>query len=309
MTDAPLHPAGTPASSLSYRAGILTALLGGICLSTSGLYIRAIETADAWQVLFYRSLALTVFLGAVVAWRSRGRLWHEIAATGSSGVLAACGLVVAFFGGIYAMQNASIANAVFLFAVSPLFAAVIGWMLLGERVRRATWIAIVIAAAGIALMVARGLTLGHGAGNAAGLVAGFGFGVFAVALRRGKLADMLPAALLAGILATLLAALVCLTVGDGLALPGDDIGWSMAMGVFALGAALILFTVGSKVISAADIALLSLLEVVLAPVWVWLVIGEVADGNVLLGGAIVLAALAGNALSGMRSKPPALPHG
>jgi drug/metabolite transporter (DMT)-like permease len=79
----------------------------------------------------------------------------------------------------------------------------------------------------------------------------------------------------------------------------------MGAGLLALGMAL--YTLGSRVVPAAELTLLSMAEVLLAPVWVWLVLGETAAGSTLAGGALVLAAIAGNALSGMRRKPLAPP--
>ncbi len=80
----------------------------------------------------------------------------------------------------------------------------------------------------------------------------------------------------------------------------------MSMGVFQVGAGLILYTLGSRSLPAAELALLSLAEVLLGPLWVWLFLDETASLNTLVGGAVLLAAIAGNALSGKRRKPPAI---
>lgn len=78
----------------------------------------------------------------------------------------------------------------------------------------------------------------------------------------------------------------------------------MGMGVFQVGAGLILYTLGSKTVPAAELTLLSLAEVLLGPLWVWLFLGETITAYTLIGGTILLAAIAGNALSGARRKPP-----
>ena len=80
----------------------------------------------------------------------------------------------------------------------------------------------------------------------------------------------------------------------------------MGMGVFQVGAGLILYTLGSRSLPAAELTLLSLAEVLLGPVWVWLFLGEGASMNTMIGGAVLLAAIIGNALSGKRRKPPAI---
>ena len=97
---------------------------------------------------------------------------------------------------------------------------------------------------------------------------------------------------------------ICAALGLGFALSPNDTGISLGMGVFQVGAGLILYTIGSKTVPAAELTLLSLAEVVLGPVWVWLVLGETATPNTLIGGAVLLTAIAGNALSGARRRPP-----
>ena len=97
---------------------------------------------------------------------------------------------------------------------------------------------------------------------------------------------------------------ICLGLGLSFELSPVDGGIAMGMGVFQVGAGLILYTLGSRSLPAAELALLSLAEVLLGPLWVWLFLGETASVNTLIGGAVLLAAIAGNALSGKRRKPP-----
>lgn len=115
---------------------------------------------------------------------------------------------------------------------------------------------------------------------------------------------MLPAVLLSGIFAIVITFAICFGLKLSLVLSPNDGGIAMGMGVFQVGAGLILFTLGSRSLPAAELALLSLAEVLLGPLWVWLFLGETATANTLIGGAVLLAAIAGNALSGKRRKPP-----
>lgn len=288
-------------TALGYRRGVLLVLCAGVCWSSMGLGIRAMESANVWQILFYRSLALAPFLFVVIALRA-GPV-AAIRRAGLAGVLAAACLVLAFAGGIFAVQTTTVANAVFLFAATPLFAALLGRMILGESVRPTTWLAMAGAALGIAVMVTEGIALGHALGNVAGIASALGFALFTVALRWKKLDDMLPAVFLGGVFAALAAAIICLSAGYTLAIPAGDIAISAAMGVFQVGAGLVLYTIGSKVVPAVELALLSMTEVLLGPLWVWLFIAETAGSQTLLGGAILLAAIAANAVSGLRRKP------
>ncbi|MGB1149845.1 MAG: DMT family transporter, partial [Alphaproteobacteria bacterium] len=223
---------------------------------------------------------------------------------GLAGAIAALSLVFAYSGAIFSMQTTSVANAMLLFATAPFMAAVLGWIVLRERVRGATWIAVLIAIGGIAVMVSDQTGAGTVLGSLAALGSALGFACFTVALRAGKSVEMLPAVFLSGLFALVMMGSICLFTGDGFILSRYDGGIALGMGVFQVGAGLVLFTLGSRSLPAAELALLSLAEVVLGPVWVWLFLGETVGLNTLIGGGILLAAIAGNALSGIRRKPP-----
>jgi drug/metabolite transporter (DMT)-like permease len=301
MADTLAAPIESP--GLSYAGGVALVLLAGVFWSSMGVGVRLIEVADVWQILFYRSIALALFLFTIISWRSGYRPLARIRRAGVAGVIGGIGLVVAFSGGIYAIQTTSVANAMFLFASAPFLAAFLGWILLRESVRRATWIAMLVAIAGIVVMVANGIAAGRMAGNVSALASACGFAVFTIALRWGKLEDMLPAVFLAGVFAFLTAAVVCQLNGKGYAIPAGDIGIALALGFFQVGMGLVVFTIGSKVVPAAELALLSMTEVLLGPLWVWLFLGETADVETLVGGSILMLAIAADALTGLRRKP------
>ena len=299
MSIAPNTHDGTAA----YRRGVVLVLSAGVCWSLMGVGIRLIEAASVWQILFYRSLALAPFLLLVITLRGNGGPFRAIRAAGISGVVGGGALAVAFFGAIFAIQTTTVANAVFLFAAAPFMAAVLGIVILRESVRRATWIAMTVAIIGIAVMVMGGLALGRWAGNAAALLSALGFAVFTIALRWKKTEDMMPAVFLAGVFATTVAGAVCAVTDQSFLLPARDVSIALGLGVFQVGLGLVLYTAGSKVMPAGELALLSMGEVVLGPLWVWLFLSETVSLYTLVGGAILLMALAGNAISGMRRKP------
>ena len=290
-------------TSISYLHGVILVLLAGVAWSSMGLGIRMIEQANVWQILFYRSIALASFLFCIISYRSGFKPVAVIRRSGLAGVIGGVGLVFAFAGGIYAIQTTTVANAMFLFASAPFLAAVFGWIILREDVRKATWVAMIFASIGIAIMVIDGISAGQATGNLSAMLSAFGFAVFTIALRWGKLDDMLPAVFLAGVFAIVTAAIVCQFKGYGFSVPRNDILIALSMGVFQVGLGLTIFTIGSKVVPAAELALLSMTEVLLGPLWVWLFLGETASFSTLFGGLILMLAIAGNALSGLRRKP------
>ncbi|MBG6177623.1 drug/metabolite transporter (DMT)-like permease [Labrenzia sp. EL_208] len=296
----------TPPTSAAdaHKYGVLFVFAAGVLWSTVGLGIRMMEDAVVWQILLYRSISMSLFLYVVIRVRSGESPFVQVRRLGFPSVIAGLSLVAAYSGGIYSIQNTSVANAMLLFATAPFMAAVLGWIILREPVRVATWVAIAVAIGGIAIMVADQSGSIVLKGSLAALGSAFGFAVFTVALRWGRTGEMLPSVFLSGLFAAFVTYGICQFSGLSVSLGIRDGAISMGMGVFQVGAGLILYTLGSRSLPAAELALLSLAEVLLGPVWVWLFLGETASPNTLIGGTVLLAAIAGNAISGKRRKPP-----
>ena len=287
---------------MTYGRGVALVLAAGSLWSLMGLGLRQIEAADVWQILFWRSAGMVPVLLAFIWWTSGGRPLSALRTVGSAGVIGGFCLVLAFAGAIYAIQTTTIANALFLFTASPFVAAILGWIILGERVRPWTWAAIALAVFGMFLMVREGLAMGALAGNIAALLSAVGFGAFTVALRRGRVGDMLPASVLGGVFAIAVAAVILSAKGTPILPSAWDIGVATALGAVILGLGMTLYTLGSRVIPAADLTLLSLIEVLLGPLWVFLVLGETASANTFIGGGVLLVAVALNAVTGARGR-------
>ncbi len=288
----------------SHTRGLFFVFCAGVLWSTIGLGIRLIEDAVVWQILLYRSISLTAFLFIVIVLRTRQNPFRLVWQAGLPAVAAGLALVAAYSGGIYAIQTTSVANAMLLFAAAPFMAALLGWAVLREPVRRATRIAIGAAVAGIAIMVADQSAGGALGGNLAALGSALGFAVFTVALRWRKSGEMLPAVFLSGIFAIVIMAVICWNLGLTFVLSTNDATIAAGMGIFQVGAGLVLYTLGSKTVPAAELVLLSMAEVLLGPLWVWLFLGETASIYTLAGGLVLLSAIAGNAIPGVRRKPP-----
>jgi drug/metabolite transporter (DMT)-like permease len=278
----------------NHHRGLFFVFAAGVLWSTVGLGIRLIEEAAVWQILLYRSVSLTGFLFVVILLRSRESPFLQIRRAGFPAAVAGLALVAAYSGSIYAIQSTSVANAMLLLASSPFLAALLGWVVLRESVRRATWIAIFAAIVGIGIMFADKLAGAALLGSLAALGSAFGFAVFTVALRWGKFSEMLPSVFLSGIFATIISSLICWSLGLSFVLSPNDGGI----------AGLVLYTLGSRTVPAAELTLLSMAEVLLGPLWVWLFLGETATMYTLIGGCVLLAAIAGNTISGARRRPP-----
>lgn len=287
---------------MKYGTGVILVVLAGLIWSTQGLAIRQIDSTDTWAILFWRSAGTAPALLLAISLSSRGRPADAIRRAGLSGIVGGLGLVFAFAGSIYSMQATTIANAVFLFSASPFFAAVLGWLILGERVRGATWASIGLAVLGMFVMVREGLSAGALDGNIAALISALGFAAFTIALRWHRLEDMLPAVFLGAVFSMIVAAGVQGARGIGVGLVPADIGIAMAIGALVVGLGLSMYTIGSKGIPAAELTLLSQIEVLMSPVWVFFFLDERATAGTFLGGAILTAAVVFNGLSGAAAK-------
>lgn len=284
---------------MRYSTGVILVVAAGVLWSVQGLIVRQIVAADSWQILVWRSLGMIpVLLIWIKATAPKGALGPEFRGVGKAGAIGGMGLVLAFAGAIYAFQATTVANAVFLFSASPFFAAILGWLVLREAVQRVTWGTIVVAALGILIMVGQGLEGGALLGQIAALISAFGFAVFTVALRWGKLGNMMPSVVLGGVFSALVGSAVLGFGGSTLWVPVADIVISLAMGAVTLAGGMVLYTYGSRAVPAAQATLLSLIEVLLAPFWVWLFISETMTPSTVIGGAVLLVAVVGNAVLG-----------
>ena len=119
----------------AHNNGVLFVFAAGVLWSTVGLGIRMIEDAVVWQILLYRSISLSLFLYVFIRIRSGESPIAQIRRIGAPAIIAGLSLVAAYSGGIYAIQNTSVANAMLLFATAPFMAAILGWIILLEQVR------------------------------------------------------------------------------------------------------------------------------------------------------------------------------
>lgn len=285
---------------MRYGTGMVLVLTAGLLWSVQALIIRQMDDAGSWAILFWRSLIMVPVLVAFLAWRSGGSPLPAFRKAGTGGVLGGIALMVAMAGSIIGFQATTVANAAFLLAASPFLAAILGRLILREPVSLQTGIAIAVALVGIFIMVREGLSAGAWLGNIAALTAALGFAAFTVSLRWRRIDDNLPCVITGAIFAVITGALVAPQVGEPLMIPAGDLFWCALMGVVTMSGGMILYTYGSKVVPSAELALLSNTEVMLAPFWVWLLMGETASTGTFVGGAVLLAAILFNGYAGIR---------
>ncbi len=196
-----------------------------------------------------------------------------------------------FFFYIGSLTRTTVANTSVLMSVSPFLAAIAGRVALGEVVPWRTWLAMAVAFGGIIVMFADSLEGGRASGNVLALGVSVCFALNLTMLRKFRAtADMLPTVLLAGLWSLLPAFLFA----GPFSASANDIAWLALMGCVQLGAGCLLMTAASKHLSATELGLLSLLEPILGPIWVWWFMAEQPAALTLVGAAIVLTAVIAN---------------
>ena len=280
-----------------YRRGILQLVASGFFLSTAGIALRLVEQADGWQILFYRSFALSVTILLILVFQKRSRFFDEFRGLGWNDSLLAVFLGTGFVAYVFALLYNTVANALFIFSCAPFVAGFLGWILLGERVATRTWFAIGISMAGLAVMVVSELAVSHYLGTLLALWIPIAYAASIIAVRRSKRDNMLVALCIAGLVAGGLSAIF---VTD-FALTSRDLIISLYLGVFQVGVGFTLVVLGSRYVPAAQVGLLALVEPVLAPVWAWMGVGEVPSLATIVGGTIILLAITTDGILNIKS--------
>ncbi len=272
---------------LLYRRGILQLVASGFFLSTSGIALRIIEQAGGWQILFYRSLALSVTILLILVFQKGSRVFDEFRGLEWNDYLLALFLGSGFVAYVFALLYNTVANALFIFSCAPFVAGFLGWILLGERVATRTWFAIGGAMAGLTVMVGSELAVSRYLGTLIALWIPIAYAASIIVIRSSKRENMLAALCLAGLVSGGLSAIF---VTD-YALTLQDLIISLYLGVFQAGVGFTLVVLGTRYIPAAQVGLLAMVEPVLAPIWVWMGVGEVPGLATIVGGAIIFLAI------------------
>ncbi len=266
--------------------------------SSAGVVTRHIQSAEPVEQVFWRSLFAFIFVGVFLLTRGESPI-RAVARAGWPGLISGLMWAIMFTAFLFALSLTSTANALVVMSVSPLLTALFASMFLKDPVPLRTWLAAGAAAIGIAWMFGASLER-HYLGMAVAFVIPVAAAINVVVLRASaaKL-DLIPAVMLGGALSCLIALPFALPFT---ATP-RDLALLAFLGVFQLGVPCMFLVLASRALLAPEIALLGLLEVVLGPLWAWLGAGEVPAGSTLLGGMIVLAALALNEVPTLAARP------
>ena len=287
---------------MRYQLAFATLITAATLSSFNGIFIRALGDLTDWQIVFWRHLliGLMLCLGLTLSYRSG--LINAFRKIGRPGIFGAVAFGLSLLFLTMALHNSPIANVMFILALVPILTALLAWVTLRERIQKVTWMAMIGAAIGVALMV-----IGHlngGSMKGAGLSVGCAVtvSIFAVILRWGRDLNMIPMFAVGSLIAA------------AIALPFAFNGPSLREAnivILCLWACLVsplyysLFVVASRHIPVAELMLAVPLETILSVLLAWLVLAEIPSTNSLLGGIIVITAVSGMVIYRIYGRPRA----
>jgi drug/metabolite transporter (DMT)-like permease len=275
----------TVAGAAGRPLGMAYTALAATCWSLAGILQRQLHMSLATQVSGRAVFAVLAVLG-FVAIAERGQVLRSFRAIGRPGLVIAALIAIASVTFITALNDAPVADVVVVQALSPLVAALLG-VLGGERVRRRTWVAMTIAVAGFAVMAGSPGRPGL-AGMSFSLISMLCFAATIVIARHNAHVSMAPATCLSQVLVFAVFA----PLSHPTEIHAGGLGYLALLGAVQMGLGLFFFSLGARLISAAEVAIIAQLENVFGPLWVWLAGIEYPAGAAIAGGVIVIAAVA-----------------
>ena len=270
-------------------------LLAGLIWSFGPLVVRNMDNAELvpWQYSLIRGSAIFIILNLYLFLTEGSKFTNNYNKIGLSGIIGGISLGIANLTFILSLTSASAAVTLLMLGALPFLAAIIAYIFLNEKISKTTFIAIIIAAAGIIFMCFDSIQTGTLLGLVNGLVSSLGFAVFTVTLRWKKNTPKLTTVSIAGIFAAIISLLVIFFNDSNVLMSLKNTSLSSLHG-FIVCSALILYSSKSKYLPAADLTLLSLTEILGGIFWVWLPlfgINEVPNNNTIIGGVIITLAI------------------
>ena len=267
--------------------GPILIFMGACSLSFGGLLVKSFEGATLWQILFWRSLffSLTVLTFLIITYKKK--LFSCFFASGLPGFFGGIILSFGFCGYVFAMYNTTVANTNFIISLQILFLAIFGYFFLKEKISVITLTSIILAIAGVLLMVGNSLSPGEMSGNLAAFSMPVTFAVLIMIVRKFPNVDMVPAQFIAGISCCLIG----FFLSDKIMISSHDIFLGFIAGFFQVGFGFIFITIGARTTPSAMVGIIMLSESVLGPIWAFLFVSERPSSFTLIGGTIIFTAV------------------
>ena len=274
---------------------ILMVLIAGIFWSFGALVVRYIEDARnvPWQYVFFRGITIFLLLNLYLFLKEGKLFLNNYSKVGLSGIIGGVSLGSAMMCFIWSITHTSAAVTLLMLAAMPFITAILGYFILNEKISTTTLTSIIIAAIGIMFMALNSNKIGTLFGLLIGLMSALGFSVFSISLRWRKETPKFTTVAVAGLFCAIFSSIVLTFTDANFLTTFRNSSLSVLHGLLVCSG-LILYSMGSKNLPAADLTLLSLTEVIGGIFWVWLPIfgiNEVPSNNTIIGGVIITFAL------------------
>ena len=280
---------------INKKVAIQVVILAGIIWSFGPYVVRHMDQPNLvpWQYLFTRGLTIFVLLNIYLFFEEGKKFYKNYFNIGISGIIGAVGLGSAMMAFIWSITNTTAAITLLCLASMPFITALLGFLFLKERISLSVWTSIIIATGGVGIMSFESVSMGSITGLFFGLASSLGFSIFSVTLRWKKETPKFTTVAFAGLFCCLFSAIIIISNNlDFLSSSKNSSLFALHGTLVSLG--LILYSIGSKFIPAAELTLLSLLEVIGGIFWVWipiLGINEIPSNNTIIGGFLIFVAI------------------
>ena len=267
---------------------IFLLIIASIVISFGGLIMRNISHADAWQIIFFRSLSFVMVMSLILCQQYKKSTFIKIKNIGYVGIAGGLFLMLAHIFYVLSFANTSIGNTLFTLSSIPFITAILAFVFLKEKIELRKIIIMLFGLFGIVIMIYDGLGTGGIYGNIMALFCATSFSFYTLIMRKYRKTDMIPTLLVSGILLSLVTFIINF---NDLIIPIIDILLCFLWGGILSAFVNIIFIYATRYLSASEVTFFMLLEFALGPFWVWMFLNESISKNTFLGGIIVMVSV------------------
>jgi len=275
--------------------GSLLAFIGVMFITPDSLFIR-LSNLDTWGLLFYRGAIpfVVVLIGLVLFYRSN--FFIALLKIGYPGIFYVISFSVCNITFIVSIQNTNVANTLIMVAMAPMLSAILASIFLKEPTKKETWIAIIITFFSVTFIFYDSIKLGNIIGDVFGFITALGLAINANLARFAKDRDLIPSA----VIGKLVVAIFAFFFVDNIDLLGNDLIIVPLMCIMCVAIPFVLVTIAPRYISAPEVNLFFLLEVILGPIWVWLIVQEQPSIQTIIGGIVIIITIAFHSFTALK---------
>ena len=273
---------------MTKASAVLIILLGATFMSFNGVLIKILDGANGFQVLFYRSIGLCIFVLFFIGLKRKTSVIGVFKTIDVWDTAVGMCLGFAFSSYVFSIFYTSVAYTLFILSSTPLIAALFSWLLLDEKPGLVAGVAMILSLFGVIIMVRAGISIGTAWTQCLALISAASFAAMLVTTRRSHKSDVLTGTFLGGLFSGIFGLFASIFFVNGLSVSLYDLNLMILMGALAIGLGITLVTLAAPFVPSAEVSVLVLLESVLGPLWVWIFLKESVSQSELAGGFIIL---------------------